>query len=137
MWQKPDTPKVGVGVVLKDGSGRVLLGRRKGSHGKGEWSLPGGHVELGESMLVACSREVKEETGIDIYGISPVGFSNDIFEDEGLHYVTLFFEGLFKGNQKAKDREPDKTEKWMWFGKDDIPSPLFPPLKKVIGDIFA
>jgi 8-oxo-dGTP diphosphatase len=144
MWQKPETPKVGVGVVLRKmiefpsfgnlpetKQEKVLLGLRKGAHGAGQWSLPGGHMELGEDFLGACKREVLEETGITIRGIRKLDFTNDIFEKDGLHYVTLFFEAEWE-EQEPKNPEPDKTERWEWFGVHVLPDGLFPPLRQAI-----
>ncbi|MGL4775402.1 MAG: nucleotide triphosphate diphosphatase NUDT15, partial [Aeromonas veronii] len=58
-------PRVGVGVILTNAQGQVLLGKRKGSHAP-YWSIPGGHLELGESFESAAIREVAEETGLEI-----------------------------------------------------------------------
>jgi len=58
-------PKVGVGIiVIKDN--KVLLGKRKNSHGEGSWCFPGGHLEFNESLENCAKREVLEETGIEI-----------------------------------------------------------------------
>ena len=54
--------KVGVGVFIVR-NGKVLLGKRKGSHGEGLWALPGGHVEEYEDYWETCAREVEEEVG--------------------------------------------------------------------------
>jgi 8-oxo-dGTP diphosphatase len=53
-----------VGAVIKDRSGRLLLIRRGHEPGKGQWSIPGGRVEAGESDAEALAREVREETGL-------------------------------------------------------------------------
>jgi 8-oxo-dGTP diphosphatase len=61
----PDRPIVGVGaVVLVDG--RVVLVKRAHEPLKGAWNLPGGAVELGETLEAACAREVLEETGLEV-----------------------------------------------------------------------
>ena len=53
-----------VGAVIKDRSGRLLLIRRGHEPGKGQWSIPGGRVEAGESDAEALAREIREETGL-------------------------------------------------------------------------
>jgi 8-oxo-dGTP diphosphatase len=61
----PDRPVVGVGgVVVRDG--HALIVKRAHEPRKGEWSLPGGTVELGETLVDALRRELKEETGLDV-----------------------------------------------------------------------
>ena len=58
-------PAPGV-VVLIEQDGQVLLGRRSGSYGAGQWCLPMGFIESDEDFLTAAIREVKEETGLDV-----------------------------------------------------------------------
>ena len=71
----PDAPVVGVGgVVIRNGE--VLLVRRAFPPRQGEWSLPGGRLELGESLVDAARREVREETGIEV----EVGPLVDVFD---------------------------------------------------------
>jgi ADP-ribose pyrophosphatase YjhB (NUDIX family) len=61
----PDRPVVGVGAVIVDGD-RVLLVRRANPPLQGEWSVPGGAVEIGETLEAAVAREVLEETGLQV-----------------------------------------------------------------------
>lgn len=90
----PAYPMVGVGtIVLKDG--RVLLVQRGAQPAYGKWSVPGGMLDLGESLHDAAAREVKEETGLDV----EVGPLVDIVErvildDDGrvqYHFIIVDF----------------------------------------------
>ena len=80
-------PKVGIGVfIVKDD--KLLLHKRKGSHGPGLWSGPGGHLEMGESFAECARRETMEEAGIEIDNIRVLCVSNLLFPT-GKHYVDL------------------------------------------------
>ncbi len=82
-------PLVGVGAVIVD-SGRVLLVRRGTEPLKGHWSLPGGLVELGEGLLSAVVREVREETGLVVEPVELVELLDRIHHEADLvryHYV--------------------------------------------------
>mgnify|MGYP000898308362 FL=1 len=132
-----DRPKVGIGIVTLNGN-KVLLGKRKGAHGAGEWSLPGGHLEARESFEDCCKREVLEETGLEIKNkIEPIPyFSNDVFEKEDLHYVTLFFRAFeVEDLNKLENKEPNKCDGWQWFNLNELPENMFKPAKKLFKDL--
>ncbi len=123
-------PKVGVGVcIIKEG--KVLLGKRKGAHGAGSWSFSGGHLEFNESWKECAVRETLEETGIKIKNVRFSMVTNDIFEKEGKHYVTIFMLADYVSGE-AKVMELDKWEKWEWFDWNDLPQPLFVPLQNLL-----
>lgn len=61
-------PRVGIGVMIfKDG--KILLSKRKGAHGEGQYAFPGGHLELNETFADCAARETREECGIEITNI--------------------------------------------------------------------
>jgi 8-oxo-dGTP diphosphatase len=85
----PLTPLVGVGAVVV-AEGRVLLVRRGREPLKGQWSLPGGMLELGESLLAGVAREVLEETGLIVEPIELIELLDRIHHQEErvrYHYV--------------------------------------------------
>jgi 8-oxo-dGTP diphosphatase len=117
-------PKVGVGVmVMKDG--RVLMGKRKSSHGAGEWGWPGGHLEYMESFEDCAKREVKEETGIEIENVRFNRLMN-LRAYPPKHYADVGLVADWKSGE-PKVCEPEKCEEWGWFDLDKLPAPLFGP----------
>lgn len=56
----------------------------------GKWAFPGGHLEYGESFIDCAERETLEETALKVKGLKIVHVTNDIFEEAGKHYITLF-----------------------------------------------
>jgi 8-oxo-dGTP diphosphatase len=88
----PDAPRAAVGaVVIKNHA--VLLVRRGKAPAKGMWAIPGGSVQLGETLQVAAEREILEETGIVIRAGEPVLVFDVIQRDEAggvkYHYVIV------------------------------------------------
>src|SRR3989338_9703935 len=98
MRDKKSIVRVGVGVMIQNEAGQVLLGLRQGSHGAEEWSFPGGHIEFGETIAQAAIREVKEETGLDVDEISLISVSDELryVATEGKHYVVIGLSGRYR-----------------------------------------
>ncbi len=118
--------KVGIGVfVLK--KGRLLLAKRKGSHGAGEYASPGGHLEFGESFVDCAKRECREETGIEIKNVRFLRLANLKKYDKG-HYVDIGLLAEWKSGE-PKVLEPEKAEGWDWYDLDRLPKPLFETVK--------
>ena len=114
--------KAGVGVMIMR-SGKVLLGKRKGAHGAGEYAFPGGHLEFGESIIDCAKRETSEETGIKIKNVRFLFFAN-LTQYPGKHYAHT---GLIADWQSGVPRalELESCESWDWYPLDKLPKPLF------------
>lgn len=78
----PDRPVVGVGGVVID-EGRALLIRRGSEPLRGEWSIPGGTLELGETLAEGCARELREETGLNVRVLEMIEVFERIFPADG------------------------------------------------------
>lgn len=125
-----DRPKVGVAVIVRKDN-MVLLGKRKGAHGVGTWAFPGGHLEFKEELEECVKREVKEETSLNVANIHFDTITNDIFEEENKHYITIFMVCDYESG-KLTTMEQDKCEEWKWFGWDNLPSPTFLPIQNLL-----
>jgi ADP-ribose pyrophosphatase YjhB (NUDIX family) len=111
----PDRPIVGVGAVIVDAAGeRVVLVRRAAPPLQGEWSLPGGVVELGETLRAATEREAREETGLIVTAGEVLEVFDRIIVRPGergrpqYHYVLVDFlcrvrEGELRAGSDAAD----------------------------------
>jgi ADP-ribose pyrophosphatase YjhB (NUDIX family) len=113
----PDRPLLGVGaVVIEDG--RALLVRRGHAPQLGEWSIPGGLVELSETVRQAAVREVSEETGLTIEPLELIGvFDRIVADGEGrtlYHYVLIdFLCRRVAGELQAAD-DADEARWFTW-----------------------
>lgn len=125
-----DEPRVGVGIVIRRND-EVLLLRRQNVHGDGTWSTPGGHLDPGEKPDDCAVRETCEETGIEVGSVRFLAVTNDVFEEEGRHYVTLWMEGNYVSGTESVAAEDEMSEV-AWFKADSLPDNLFLPLQNLI-----
>ena len=125
-------PSIGIGVILLNRDGQVLIGKREGSHAP-YFSIPGGFLEPGETFEVAAIREVKEEAGLTIANPVAVGVSNNLetWKAEGVHVVSVFLLAKeFSGDLKVM--EPEKCSGWQWCDPADLPEPHFEASRQAI-----
>ena len=129
---------VGADAVLFDREGRILLQCRSDFR---KWGLPGGSVEVGETVEQAVLREVKEETGYDAELVRLVG----VYSDPGftttrypsgdvVHDVSLAFECRITGGTPRMDAE---STDMRWFGPDELPADLLDDHRPHVRDAFA
>jgi 8-oxo-dGTP diphosphatase len=126
--------RIGIGVfVFRDN--KFLMGCRRGAHGAETWSVPGGHLEFGETWEQTAAREIEEETSLKIRNIRFGAVTNDIFHDEKKHYVTIWMLSEWDSGE-ATMVEPDKFVELGWYHFDSLPDPLFLPWQQLIQSEF-
>jgi ADP-ribose pyrophosphatase YjhB (NUDIX family) len=118
--QHPDRPVVGVGVVVWRGD-KFLLVKRGKEPNKGQWSIPGGAQQLGETVYAAAAREVREETGLDIKVRCLVDVVDGIMrddQDEVLYHYTLV--DVLAESLEGDPVAADDAAAVGWFTLDDL-----------------
>ncbi len=115
----PPRPEVAVGaVVIHDG--RLLLIRRGRGPALGQWSVPGGRVEWGETLARAVEREVAEETGLTVQCGPFVGWVERM--GAGHHYVIMDFRADIVGDAAVALRAGDDAAEAGWIPLSEVPA---------------
>ena len=126
---------VGCGVLIENEKGKVLLQRRSDT---GEWCVPGGALEPGETYIEAATRELSEEVGIKVSDLKLFGLYSGA--DREIHYPNgdvvyslsvIFITRSFTGEISDSDSE---VLEHRFFDKDSIPKELFYPDARPILD---
>lgn len=125
-------PIVGVAVIVRDGEGRVLLGRRSKGEYAGLWCVPCGYVEWEEDVREAAAREFREETGLQV-ALGQVVAVHSNFHNAKQHTVGIWFAGdVTGGHLHTADNELDALE---YFRPDSPPGLAFPTDVLVLRDL--
>jgi ADP-ribose pyrophosphatase YjhB (NUDIX family) len=123
----PEQPLVGVGALIIC-KGKILLEKRRNEPGRGQWSIPGGLVELGEKIEQTVIREVKEETGLDVENLEHIDIVDNVDLDENgkVRYHFIIVDCLVKLKGGTLKAGSDAGElRWVAFedaGKYDLTS---------------
>ena len=109
----PATPALTVDCVIYDPQGRVLLIRRKNQPFKGAYALPGGFVDIGETVEAGCRREVREETGLDVGDLRLVGVYSDPSRDPRGHTASAAFLALLPEVETPTAGDDATAAEWV------------------------
>jgi 8-oxo-dGTP diphosphatase len=116
----PDQPLVGVGALIIC-KGKMLLEKRQNEPGRGKWSIPGGLVELGENIEQTVTREVKEETGLEVEKPELIDVIGQVSLDENgkvkYHFIIIDYFVKLKG---GKLRAASDAAELRWVGLDEV-----------------
>ena len=100
----PATPALTTDCVVFDARGYVLLIRRRHEPFRGGYALPGGFVDVGETVEHACRRELKEETGLDVGALLLIGVYSDPSRDPRGHTCSIaYLAGVDRADVQAGD----------------------------------
>jgi len=127
-------PILGVAAVIWNDARQVLLIRRTKEPRKGEWSLPGGKVEFGESIEDAVRREIREETGLEIALLGLAGIAETMLDESvgaaDMHFVLMDYSArVVSGEAVAASDAADAT----WFSLAEVEKlPLWSETQRII-----
>ena len=122
----PSCPLIGVGAVVVDEDGRVLIARRGNPPLKGHWTLPGGVLELGETLSDGVAREVREETGLVVEPVELIELLDRIHRKEDriqFHYVIADYLCRVRGGVLQASSDADAV-RWIERSEWNSPSAL-------------
>ncbi len=126
--------RVGVGVIVQDQQGHILLEKRSDC---GLWGLPGGRIEPGESIMGAALREVKEETGLTVSITQLLGVYSGpaeriiTYPDNVVQLVDVILLGTILSGSLACSSESEAVD---FFSRAALPSELVPPAREPLRD---
>ena len=120
-----ENPKPAVSAILARG-GKVLLSRRAREPHRGEWDLPGGFMEVGETPEEGIVREIREETGLD------ARVTRLVHVDVGSYHEDHTLNLVYGCEAEGEPRAMDDSEELRWFPLDAVPPMAFPHEREAI-----
>jgi len=131
--EKRQYPEPTVGGLIFNTAGKVLL--LKSDRWKNRYSIPGGHIELGEKMEDALRREVLEETGLEVYDVRFIGIQQFIFEEafnEKKHFIFMDYSCRTASDEVKLNWE---HQEYVWTDMDEaFELPLDPYTEKLLSE---
>lgn len=124
-------PRVGVGALIEDAQGRVLLVKRRRDPEAGHWGIPGGKLDYGELTTDCCAREIREELGVEIAVGELVCLVDQIGVPGGGHWVAPVYRGRITAGEPA-NQEPAAIAEIGWFAVAALPQPLTLSTRKAL-----
>lgn len=125
---------LGTQIIIKNDKGEILLSKRSKEFGFGEWELPGGHIEFGETFERCVIRECNEELGIEVKVSKLVSVAPNM--KQGNHYIVfVFLAESFIGT--PKNMEPEVHSEMSWFPENKLPKNLFVASKNALDNYFS
>ena len=109
---KPVCPLLTVDGIVRNRGGKFLFIRRKNPPFQGRWALPGGFVDVGETVEAACARELKEETGLEVRVGRLVGVYSEPSRDPRGHTVGIAFD-CSSDNENATGGDDAEEAAWL------------------------
>src|ERR1700704_4955723 len=125
-------PRVGVGALITDDLGRVLLVKRRREPEANHWGIPGGKVDFGERLVDTCAREIQEEVGVEIEVGDLVCLVDQIDVEAGTHWVAPVFRARIVAGEPS-NREPEALAAVGWFALGELPAPLTLSTRRALG----
>ena len=122
---KNTAPFIGVGVIIVNKNGEILIGKRNGKFAP-KYSIPGGTFENGETFEQTAIREIQEETNLTLTNPKVIAVTNNLetYHETGQHSISIILLAT-KFSGKLTIMEPEKCEEWFWCDPKHLPEPHF------------
>ena len=126
----PGRLQIAIGMLITRDD-QVLLVKRRNGQGGAVWAPPAGHLEYGKSFEESVMRAAQEQIGAIITDITFLAITNDVFEMQKEHAITIWMAAHFVSDESARHAAYAMST-GGWFSWDALPEPLFPPFEHLL-----